>query len=446
MPHPLLFSPNPPNDEELIHMLFCLREKETKYSLDCLAECYDYGKICAIYGQTKVGKSHFAKYLISKLQNLFPNKYFSVEINANNARSCISVFSGIYEKLVKLFRKESDVIQSTEDETKKALIKMCSERIESFAVWKRFGNLDFLEKHLTTEESKQYANVGKQYASGSLASKIWQFISAEVKLGLETTQSVSTSKKITSTEKQKFNPPDENTYIDLIVFVSGIISLLLCKNENEVPRFLLYADDLDLLEQPTESERKEIDDMIDYLCRLAQEPFITVLASVRDYFYYFREKDFEYFQELEPMEPEELKCIYSRQIEVLNEGESLFDEDALDMLIRSSDRTPGRFMRYLKKVHVELYGEPKYTLEKTSRVFFKRFLKVHEKTRTKILDAIKEGAMQIPEDKIDSNELRYLTPMIEYSELLTPLSPRGGFEIPEILYHSIKLFNKDSKS
>ncbi len=187
--------------------------------------------------------------------------------------------------------------------------------------------------------------------------------------------------------------------------------------------------------------------MIDYLCRLAQEPFITVLASIRDYFYYFREKDFEYFQELEPLEYEDLQAIYNRHIEVLNNERSLFAADALDMLIQGSDRIPGRFMRLLKKVHHNLYGENTYTLEKTSRVFYSHFEKSPPPLKSAIMDAFQEGVVQIRQERLNDVGMTRVSPAIEANHILYPLPFNGdGYEISGVLNHALKLIDKVAKT
>lgn len=435
MTHPLLFSPNPPNDAKYVKTLFCGRDNQVKHSIDRLKARYNYGKICAVFGQTQVGKSHFSMYLLHEIDADLSDRYFSIQVNANNERSCLGVLAGIYRALTRRFREAANKTYR-HDEKKARLINLCEERIMQFASWDRYGNLSLMEVQITSEQEKRFSTIDKQYASGSLSAKIWGLVSAEARLGLEKSKTGTDQQKSVSSEKLQFNRPNEETYLILILFLSGILTLILSENDDTVPILLLYVDDLDLIEQPLGNERTIVDEMIDYLGRLAQEQYITVMASVRDYFYYYREKDFDYFQELMPIEPDELMEIYDSQIRELNDGVDLFEPGAIQELAAGSDNIPGRFKRLLNEVHQNLYGKPLYTRTETLTVFKKLFERTSPEIKSIVENTISAGSLQLPKEVLDDLGISYMEPILRSKHILYP-HPGGGYEISRILHNAL---------
>lgn len=434
MSHPLLFSPNPPTESQYIEKLFYGRENEVDIAMGFLKSDYHYGKICAVYGETQVGKSHFMMYLLQKINKDLKERYFTLCVNANNERTCIGVLATIYRELVQRFIHISE--NNHFDGKEKDLIELCKERIDKFARWERYPNLNSSEIILSYEQEQKFSNLNKQYSSGSIASKIWGIVSSEVRLGLERTQDDINTTKNSDSEKHQFSRPNEETYFTLILFISGVISLLLSKNDETFPRFLLYVDDLDLIEQPNGNERKIIDDMIDYLGRLAQHKHIIVITSVRDYFYYYREKDFHSFFELDFVDNANLIAIYNLQIKELNDGIEIFESEAVELLSYSSDRILGRFKRLLHEVHYKILGKNKYTKKEVLNVFKNQYLKSMPEIRDMIENKISSKTLQVLRAEINANILN-MEPLLKYKHILYPL-PTGDYEISKILIEALK--------
>ena len=99
----LLFDHNPPESEDLILDLFCNRTVEMERGLDGLRSPDGVGKIHAIHGLPRSGKSHFARALLlqAKREGM---PYHLVEVNANNRGTAKSVLDEVFFKLMDLIR------------------------------------------------------------------------------------------------------------------------------------------------------------------------------------------------------------------------------------------------------------------------------------------------------------------------------------------------------
>ena len=210
--------PEVPSDEKLIRALFLGRKTEVVKCMDAFRQEHEYNKICAIYGRTQMGKSHFAKYIINEAKIELPTRFFCVEENGYGAKSCLELLARIYHKLVAIFMLIYDASSSEKHDFQKLICDVCYERINLIAQWEQFKNLTLFELTIKEEELNKYDQITKSLIEGSVKSKIWGIVSGQIKLGLSKDKSHSTTATTTESQRLEFKSPNEETYYNLIVF------------------------------------------------------------------------------------------------------------------------------------------------------------------------------------------------------------------------------------
>lgn len=312
-----LFYNNVPNEKDFIWNTFFNRNDEIKRGKRRLTHDDPLKKIYAIYGFSRVGKSHLAMYLAEWFADKHDMTYFY--INTNTKETAFDILCNLYERMTITI----DAVDKEKIEDKDKLNSL--EFLNSY--------IDDINKILySAAENVTFTNTNKK-ASGlspSLKAKI-PVIGFEVKL------SGNQGKKVTSEESKVFIEPNIRKMRRIISICIPIISYIIGK------KILMLFDDLDLLDE-TSTGKEERDALITQLKSFAEIDDAIVLITCRNNFYMKRKKDMHGFINAEKMNENDLKMIYFKRIEIFYDNEQIFDGELLDFLAKSFDGRVGSFL------------------------------------------------------------------------------------------------------
>ncbi|ETR69453.1 MAG: hypothetical protein OMM_09582 [Candidatus Magnetoglobus multicellularis str. Araruama] len=117
----------------------------------------------------------------------------------------------------------------------------------------------------------------------------------------------------------------------------------------------MAVDDLDLLYVKPDGD-EEVKRLINYLNQLASESFFNVLATVRSEAFDKREKDIIPFRKIGNLDNESIQEIYQKHIELFNNKQPIFTDDALKYLLNCSDNCIGSFLKSCHSIFTDNYG------------------------------------------------------------------------------------------
>ncbi|HNN51702.1 MAG TPA: hypothetical protein PKO07_11820 [Pseudomonadota bacterium] len=335
----LLFDHNPPTDERLILPLFCNRSIELKRGLEGLSEQDAGGKILAIRGLPRSGKSHFARALLQKAkEEKFP--YLFVDVNANTRGTARSVLEELFFKLMKLIR---DIHPEDAPE----------------------GQSGAYEEQLA--ELAQYESVvGRQSAQFSLERSSSRRISHEGGIKLERPPfEIHAVTKAESEDAERTgvvqNCLTERELTELLRYAVDFLGWLYPNQ-----RTLVLVDDLDLLDRKGLEQQPESELLIDALATLAEPPSLSgrppclIIATIRNTSYSARDKNYRDFVKLRRLEKSHHLDIYRRHIKLFNQDIPVFSEDTIQWLIEKlKDRQIGIFLHHCHEAAEYYYTEMK---------------------------------------------------------------------------------------
>lgn len=341
---PLLFDHNPPESEALILDLFCNRTMEMERGLDGLRSPDGVGKIQAIYGLPRSGKSHFARALLLRAkQERLP--YLFVEVNANNRGTAKSVLEEVFFKLWALFRGVSP------DDVPDGQTGVYDEYLAELAQYEQIVGRDSAQFTIERTASRRESTDG----------------------GLKLTQppfefswTGKSERESGETDALSQSSLTERELTEILRYaVDGLSWLYGSEDPEKAQQVLLLIDDLDLLDSKGREGQPESDVLVDHLRMLAEHPSLSgrqpcrVLATIRNASFTDRDKDYRDFVGLPLLEKENHLEIYQRHIDLFNAGQPVFSAETLDWLEDRSGGQVGIFLRRCHEIAVSFYNELK---------------------------------------------------------------------------------------
>jgi len=332
---PSLFLPEPPNELKRATALFRGRERERARCVETLKSCVDVNgkyqkkndkKPWIIHGESRVGKSHLARCVISDMPK---GKRIKIIVSAKERGSSYIVLEQIFQKLKHKF----DILLGKKRHETKGEI---SDELE---VTSKILNLadSFITKD---EERETFIEIGTDVeANFGLDTSLKILTSTILKFGFKE------SKKTGMTIKMK--APTATDY----AFYCMLISEVLVFNKM-CPHVLILIDDVDLIkgykDQNTNGrvERSELSELI---IGLHSARGVDVLVTSRSWFA-FGHKDYKKLVELDEMDSRMLIEIHDARIlhYTPKYPESFLTKEALQDLADNVSGLPGVFLHKLE--------------------------------------------------------------------------------------------------
>jgi hypothetical protein len=317
-----LFDHNPP-PREFVTELFCNREEPMELGLSTLAGLPECAEILAVYGETRSGKSHFVRVLLDKLERREGRVRVEV-INANNRGVARAVLQDVFLALWRILHEE---VRGVVGPAQRA-------GFEAF--------LDDLEQRralVTSEVAEQ-----SEEASDSVATTAEAGVTVKT-AGFEARAGDRTELRSGIGRRRVHRAPTDG---ELVEFIRDELDAL---RQHQVDRpLVLLVDDLDLLHRRGREGSEESARLVDRLKPIAEHPQILVIVTVRAAYFNGRDKDFNDFVRLRLLSDDDLRAVYRRHVELFHEGVEVFDEAALDVLVRAAKGRVGMFLKSCRDV------------------------------------------------------------------------------------------------
>lgn len=347
-----LFDQNPPVDPALRRQLFIGREYELRLMSERIPGSLR-GRIRAIHGPSRVGKSHLALLFLHELKGL---NLFTV--NAASGLAAKIILRDLYDQLRDRFEKLYEQVQL--EVAQGRAIPSCLQRIDpdtkrpplpGVNLDETVSSVPILEEalafidetdqllpgeSLSAEESTTGAD--EDSLGGSLGVK-----GAGIEVGLS-----GGAKRAVGTGTKIVRPP-----LDELVFTRRITRL--CEDLALLTgqQVLVYIDDVDLLERRPSSTKlahEEVALLTRCLHRLASSGSITVATSLRTRNLRIDDKELSGVVEVEPLTADEMKRVYQNHIGAFNEGAQVMDEECQDELGLHANGMVGNFLRLCREL------------------------------------------------------------------------------------------------
>lgn len=319
-----LFDSNPPTDRALIHSLFLNCESEIAYGMSVLRSSAWSGKINAIHGQRRTGKSHLAgKLLLQAEAEKLP--YITLTINANGQQTAHRTLEEVFFQLWHLIL---DIQPDQVPDGEMGVYELGRAYL---------SELEPLIRH-------DYYDVSFEKTSAALAG-----LGGKLGVGLEKWLQIGVEGKAEIREevKQRWSQQRPSDW-DLVNHISYEIDLLCLLRPGR--RVLLLIDDLDLLEETVAGDQQESKQLFSYLSSLAQNQHLLLLATCRTAYHNGRDKFLEDLLKVPLMDDDLLAQIYQLRIDTFNAGEAVFDTEAFNYLVGNAHGKVGMFLHRCLRV------------------------------------------------------------------------------------------------
>lgn len=314
-----LFNHNPPPvGDPLARDLFVDRERELKDGVDFLQAGDDFAPlIYAIHGDSRCGKSHLARRILDGLGDRFT----FVELNAVSMGSARMALEGIFTRL---FSEIDALPRSLEGPDG----LQAEDVLQPWRAWFR-QLLPLIEGHQNKVEV-EVSRAVHEAATHRLGSRRIAYID----LSRKAVDSVARTVTI--------DRPDDWTLVRYIHQLTDVLWYAL--GERPV---LIYVDDLDLLtRRHHRDDDPEAEKLTAYLEPIAASARVVVVASVRSLYLSTRDKAFYDYLHVRRFPTARLREVYDKQIEVLHDGEPVFDDATLGRLLATAAGRVGVFIRH----------------------------------------------------------------------------------------------------
>lgn len=344
-----LFHPNPPDDEGDLRRLFYNREIELENGLEILRSDAIPTLPLAVHGPTRSGKSHFARFLVVEAIARGA-KFEALVVQASDKSTARRVLAKMYTGLLKSLPsfpesfKTRDSQDSWDRELKEyhdflPLIEDPDRRIE----------VEYTESEARQRSVKFGFSLAPSVTLKAPASTAGLAAEPKVEGKLEASRSSDHSQG--QTQKLKWTvalPTDDHV-------VTVILRLLEFRRRVEdVRRVLFLVDDLDLLD-PRLENGGECSVLLDRLGALAASKRCTVVVTVRTQSYNGREKELQPLAEIGTWESAAaLLEVYQRRIDCFNDGEVVYDAEALKWLANRVEGRVGMFLQHCQEIRAKV--------------------------------------------------------------------------------------------
>ncbi len=322
----LLFDSNPPESDEAAQALFHNRKGELSWAARQLRAHLAATKILAIHGDTRTGKSHFARRMLFDATDALLG--LSVIINANQRETAQNL-------LVDLFGELSVQLRGLDewDRSHPILKGIFDDFVEfsSLVIPLIFGEVDQIE-----------LGVGRRLFSK--ASATMALTPTFTELGF----TAEYGEETTASEKRILRAPRGSQLAVFCKWMGEAISELLGGP------LLILVDDQDLLSTQSDGWAAT-SELVSALKFVAASPSIVVMATVRSAYWNGREKDLIDFVEVRPFGDADMKAVYQLRMDAYNDGEAVFSPTALRWLLDGADGRVGMFLQRCHQLNRRFY-------------------------------------------------------------------------------------------
>ncbi len=415
-----LFDHNPPTEEDLIGRLFCNRGPELRFGMDRLRAPIAAGKICAVHGMPRSGKSHFVhRLLLEARQAGLP--YLFLTVNANNRGTARAVLEEAYFKILERIRSVSP------DQVPGGQTGILDEYLAYLSQYEDVVGRDSIE--FTVERSTSVAHTQDVAAKGIA-------LPFEINFLDRTEERAGTGNKLVQRSLS------EHELVEILRYGMDVLAWLYPDK-----KVLLFVDDLDLLDRKGKEGQPESDLLVDHLKVLAEPPSlgekpaaVVVLATVRQPTFTDRDKDFQDFVEVSLMDPEQHIAIYQRHIELFNAGTEVFTRQAVEWLEEGSGGQVGMFLRRCHQLWQRFYGRlPEGVLIDVEQI--RQFVKQQVRQMVRdpdsltaveaVIGAVRAGARELTLEADPGRAGLIFT-------VLSPIAAQGKYSINPIYFEVIR--------
>ncbi len=345
----LLFHPNPPDDEGDLRRLFYNREVELENGLEILLSGAIPTLPLAVHGPTRSGKSHFARYLV--MEAIVQGASFeALIVQASDKSTARRVLAKMYTSLLKSLPsfpdafKTEDALESWHRELKEfhdllPLVEDPARQIEA----------EYSESEARLRSIKLGISLSPSVTFKSPAPTTGPVAEPRVEGRLEASRSSDQSRSQTQKLKWAIALPTDDHVVTLITQL-----LEFRRRIDDARRVLFLVDDLDLLD-PRLENGGECSVLLDRLGTLAASKRCTVVVTVRTQSYNGREKDLQPLAEIGTWESAEaLLAVYQKRIECFNDGEVVYDAEALKWLANRVEGRVGMFLQHCQEIRAKV--------------------------------------------------------------------------------------------
>lgn len=329
-----VFNPEPPIAASDIRDLFLNRTVELDLAIDRLRD-EETRRVYSIQGARRSGKSHFAHRLVQRAIEEEKLPFTPMCLNAHNRGTARGVLREVYFRFQQLL---GDLKLTKPDDLKVR---------DDFMALHRLVNLDKVE---WSGEALAKVAVGAEQSQA-------------LTLGVPNAAALTASAKGTAQFEESGKRVERFVGLsdrDIVQWLQRAADLLYTRANHRA--VLLLLDDLDLVDSEGREGGAASNELLELLRPLAEHPHVTVIATVRNDYGDGRKNVFSRLAELGALEPETLHDVYSQRLKVFYEGDEIFDEDALRLLVDSANGMVGIFLRNCNLVWERQGRSPKLPL------------------------------------------------------------------------------------
>lgn len=367
-----LFADRPSNDPAFIRDTFVNREKELLVGTKFLqSEPFD-GGLYAIYGFSRVGKSHLAMRIAQEMVAQEHCLYFYCNTQLQG-----SAFNVLHELFCEIQKAIAQVSACAGKEDDLAFLQSYIKLMEGLIA----GMISEIQEGTLQELSENI--------SAGFKAKI-PYIGIGVSLGGNKQTKGQSNRAITYTK------PDLKGLQAIITFLLDALADVSAK------KILILLDDLDLLDDDEELDRLNAELKI-----IAKLPAVAFFLTIRTRYLNQNPHNFEELTNVAPMQVAALKAIYQKRVEIFNDNEDPFEAEVLDTLAQGFRGLIGPFLKECERLFkdhlVQIEAKRPVSKSHLNTYLTKELQKLYEDRDTapfinEIATAVKNGQTQWTSD------------------------------------------------
>lgn len=342
----MLFDPNPPEAEGDVEALFHNRVNELRDAMDKLRAPHLPALPLVVHGPSRSGKSHFARYLVQvAVREGAP--FFPILVAAGEKMNARRVLARMYRRLLDTIPQFPPGVKGEE-----ALEGWQRELQEFHEVLPLVDDAskEFELETTRVEAQQRQSRFGFSFGpsvtfKSALPTAGAHTVEPKVDLKLEATRGSDQSRSETHKVKGKVSlPTDEH----VVAWIGRLLALR--RRIDARTRVLFTVDDLDLLDP-----RKESGDvcgvLLDLLTELTRTSDCVVIVTVRTRSYNERAKDLPLLAHIRGWsDTGELRRVYDLRVEQLNDGEAVFEPEAVEWLAQRVEGRVGMLLQLCREL------------------------------------------------------------------------------------------------
>ncbi|MBF0452964.1 MAG: AAA family ATPase [Candidatus Magnetomorum sp.] len=339
----IVFEHRPIHQENFISDTFINRDEDIQKA-DLLFDPQNQkDMVYVIHGESRIGKSHLAIYLMEQFYKKYNMIYFYINANTRGYAS--------------------DIL--------KTLLDQLADHVHSLKPEQYQNEHEFLKTYLNDLGNVFYGVPGKiafkksrefqQKLSPSFKAR---FPFLDVQLGENQDRKKQNELSVEFTKISDFKFRDIlSRCFELLSFITG-------------QPLLLLVDDLDLLEEIDEGE-KQRDILSNHLKYYATIKKVTVFSTIRTQYFTERQKELHDFIKVSRLSNRDLKAIYQKRIDAYHKSIPIFSDDILSRLINGFNGYVGIFLYecyLIMRTHLIKIHNNQVVEEQLLKAYFKKEL------------------------------------------------------------------------